>query len=123
MILVDTSVWVEFLRGSSRAARLVDLLEDGDVSVHPWVRGELALGSLGPRRGAFLADLRSLPPAAVVPDEEVLEMVEARGLAGRGIGWVDAHLVASALVEGASLWTFDRRLAGAARAMRLETRT
>ncbi|MGH7150576.1 MAG: type II toxin-antitoxin system VapC family toxin [Planctomycetota bacterium] len=121
MILVDTSVWVEFLRGSPGALPLARLLEEGEVCLHPWVLGEVALGSLGSRRASILADLRGLPPAALVPDEEVLDMIDARSLAGRGIGWVDAHLLASTLVERSGLWTLDRLLADAARRLRLRS--
>jgi hypothetical protein len=123
VILVDTSVWVEFLRGSPGASRLAGLLEQGEVSVHPWVRGELALGSLGTRRAGILADLGLLPPAPLVSDDEVLEMIDVRSLAGRGIGWVDAHLLASALVERSGLWTLDRPLARAAENLRLRSAT
>jgi hypothetical protein len=78
--------------------------------VHAWVVGELSLGSLGPRRGAILADLERLPTAPLVADREVRAMVEARGMAGSGIGWLDAQLVASALTAGAALWSHDRAL-------------
>lgn len=115
MILVDTSVWVEHFRGDRRAARLADLLEDGEVLLHPWVLGELALGGLGPGSTAVIADLRRLPAAPEVPHEEVLSLILDRRLAGRGIGWVDAHLVASALVAGCDLWTTDMRLDSVAR--------
>jgi len=121
VILVDTSVWVGFLRGSREVSRLADLLEEGEVCLHPWVRGELALGRLGPRRRNLLSDLRLLPAVPVLPDEEVVEMVDARSLAGRGIGWVDAHLLASALLSGSSLWTLDRSLLVAARDLRVGT--
>jgi len=109
--VVDTSVWIEFFRGGARATRLRDLLEEGEVLVHPWILGEICLGSLGPRRSDILADLRRLPAAAVIHDAEVMEMVEARKLAGSGIGWVDAQILASALACGADLWTLDGELA------------
>lgn len=114
MTLVDTSVWVDFFRGAERAASLATLLQDDEVSLHPWVLGELVLGGLGPRRQSVIADLERLPGAPRVPDAEVLELIEARGLSGRGVGWVDAHLLASALVAGSGLWTFDRGLAAVA---------
>jgi hypothetical protein len=72
--------------------------------------GEIALGRLGARREDVIRDLARLPRADLVPDDEVLAMVSARRLAGSGIGWVDAHLVASALVRRWHLWTFDRAL-------------
>ncbi len=114
MILVDTSVWVEHFRGTDRAAGLVELLEADEVLLHPWVLGELALGSLGPRRDAVISDLKRLPTAPRVPDDEVLVLIQDRGIAGRGISWVDAQLLASALVGRSSLWTFDTALAAEA---------
>jgi len=115
VILVDTSVWVDFFRGADRAADLAEHLESNLVLLHPWVLGELVLGGLGPRRKSVIADLKRLSPSPLVPDEEVLELILARQLSGRGIGWVDVHLLASALVAGSSLWTFDGRLGAAAR--------
>ncbi len=114
MILVDTSVWVDFFRGSNRAAALAEHLESNLVLLHPWVLGELALGGLGPRREAVIADLKRLPTAPLVADEEVLELILVRRLSGRGIGWVDVHLLAAALLAGCGLWTFDGRLGGVA---------
>ena len=117
MILVDTSVWVEFFRGARRAAPLADLLESNEVLLHSWVLGELALGGLGPRREAVIADLRRLPAAPLVPDDEVLELIVRRRLWGLGVGWVDVHLLASALIAGGHLWTFDRSLAATAESL------
>ena len=108
MILVDTSVWIEHLRSAS--AILTELLGDGQVLVHPFVLGELALGSLR-QRDVFLRDLRDLPQAIVASDGEVLSLIDRRTLFGRGIGYVDAHLLAAArLTAGSKLWTHDRRL-------------
>jgi predicted nucleic acid-binding protein len=115
VILVDTSVWVDFFRGADRASDLAEHLESNLVVLHPWVLGELVLGGLGPRRTAVIADLKRLPPSPLVPDEEVLELILTRQLSGRGIGWVDVHLLASALVAGCGLWTFDGRLGAVAR--------
>jgi predicted nucleic acid-binding protein len=111
MILVDTTVWVDYLHGAERAAGLEVLLDQDQVLTHPWVIGELAVGGIGPNREEILADLAKLPGAPVIRDEEVVELVSGRRLYGRGIGWVDAQLLASALVAGARLWTSDRRLA------------
>ena len=119
MILVDTSVWIDYFRGVAAARALADLLEANEVSVHPFVRGELALGGLGRRRIGILDDLAVLPHASLVSDDEVLHMVDARRLMGSGIGWVDAHLVAAALHDGASLWTRDRALSRVAVRLRL----
>ena len=117
MILVDSSVWIAHLRVADE--RLAALLQEGHVLGHPFVVGELALGNLQPR-DAVLADLLQLPQATLVADEEVLDMINRQSLFGRGIGYVDAHLLASVrLTLGASLWTYDRRLQEAAADMRL----
>lgn len=115
MTLTDTSVWVDFFRGAARAAGLAALLQANEVLLHPWVLGELVLGGLGPRRESVIEDLNRLPAAPRVPDPEVFELILGRRLTGRGIGWVDVHLLAAALVAGSELWTFDGRLAAVAR--------
>ncbi len=109
MILVDTSIWVEHLR--SEHAGLQHHLEDGRVLCHPWVVGELALGSLDDRE-EFLNLLQRLPQATVATPVEILTLIEQRGLGGSGIGYVDAQLLASAMIsrEASKLWTADRRL-------------
>jgi predicted nucleic acid-binding protein len=112
VILVDTSVWVDHLRAGD--ATLAGLLERALVLAHPWVIGELALGRLR-RRGEVLGLLERLPQATPATPAEVLALVKCHGLAGSGIGYVDAQLLASArLTPDAALWTRDRRLAGAA---------
>jgi predicted nucleic acid-binding protein len=111
MTLVDTSVWIEHFR--SRSDRLRALLFDEQVLCHPFIVGELACGTLRNRR-EILSMLRALPEAHVVEHEEVLNFLEARRLHGRGIGWVDAHLLASTLLTGCTLWTFDTPLRRAA---------
>jgi hypothetical protein len=108
VILVDTSIWVEHLRLAS--AILTELLDHGEILGHPFVIGELALGNLR-RRDPFLSDLRDLPQAIVADDDEVFRMIDRQALFGRGIGYVDAHLLAAArLTAGSKLWTRDRRL-------------
>ena len=108
MILVDTSVWVEHLRSAS--AILTELLGDREVLVHRFVIGELALGNLR-QRDAFLGELRDLPQAIVAEDEEVFRLIDREALFRRGIGYVDAHLLAAArLTAGSKLWTRNRRL-------------
>jgi hypothetical protein len=108
MILVDTSVWVEHLRTSDEM--LIALLNGGEVLGHPFVTGELALGNLR-RRDPFVTDLQDLPQAIVASDEDVLHLIDRQALFGRGIGYVDAHLLAAArLTTGSKLWTRDRRL-------------
>jgi predicted nucleic acid-binding protein len=116
VILVDTSVWIDFFRRGPPLSRLAGLLEAGDVCTHAFVIGELALGFLGRRRSQILADLRLLPELPVAADTEVQQLVEARKLLGTGIGWVDTHLLASALAARVELWTLDRRLARVAAA-------
>ena len=111
MILVDTSVWVRHLREGD--ARLTAALERVEVWTHPWVVGELACGRLA-GRAAVLGLLRALPTAPVARDSEALALIERRSLMGRGIGWVDVHLLASALLSGARIWTLDRRLGAVA---------
>ena len=108
MILVDTSVWVDHLRATDKT--LSGLLENGRVLAHPFVVGELALGNLRQLK-AILTSLQDLPQADVASDQEVLHFIERYALPGLGIGYVDAHLLASAqLTAGASLWTRDKRL-------------
>jgi hypothetical protein len=114
MILVDTSVWVQHLRVGSE--RLKALLLDGLVLCHPFVIGELACGTLQ-KRAEILTMLKTLPEARLLDQEEVLGFLEARRLYGRGIGWVDAHLLASTLLTGCGLWTIDKPLRRAAAAL------
>lgn len=117
MTLVDTSVWVDHLRRHDRA--LAALLEDGAVLTHPSVIGELACGGLR-RRDETLALLKALPAAVTADDRETLELIERRGLHGRGLGWIDAQLLAAALLTGCRLWTCDRALARAAAELGLD---
>lgn len=114
MILVDTSVWVDHLRSGD--AQLIDLLERAQVVMHPFVVGEMACGSLGDR-SSVLELLQDLPVASVAESEEVLGFIERHVLHGKGIGYVDVHLLASvALTEGTKLWTRDKQLLVAAQA-------
>jgi predicted nucleic acid-binding protein len=108
VILVDTSVWVDHLRDGD--SELAAMLEAGQVLAHPFVIGELALGRLR-QREAILGGLADLPQARVATDGEVLHFIEHNVLSGRGIGYVDAHLLASSrLTAGTLLWTRDRKL-------------
>jgi predicted nucleic acid-binding protein len=116
-LLVDTSVWIDHLRQSD--ARLGRLLQDGLVLSHPFVIGELACGNLA-RRSEILEHLRALPSAPVAEHEEVLAFVERRRLMQRGLGWVDVHLLASAVLAGVRLWTADRNLSAAARTLGID---
>jgi predicted nucleic acid-binding protein len=117
MILVDTSVWVDHLRRGDR--ELSGLLGDLRVLTHPFIIGELATGNLA-ERPILLQHLRNLPAAKVATDGEVHRLVEERNLMGRGIGWVDAHLLASALISAsARILTRDKRLAEIARELQI----
>lgn len=112
MILVDTSVWIDHLRQGDSA--LMTALEAGSVLAHPFIVGEIACGNLS-KRGQVLRLLQALPRAPVASDGEVLEFIERRRLMGRGIGYIDVHLLASVALDGtATLWTRDRRLAAVA---------
>ena len=108
MILVDTSVWVNHLRAEDKT--LVRLLGGGMVLAHPFVIGEIALGNLRQRR-QVLGALSDLPQASLATDAEVLRFIDRYVLFGRGIGYIDVHLLAAAqLVAGTALWTHDKRL-------------
>lgn len=108
MILVDTSVWIDHLQSGDE--QLTALLSGGEVLGHPFVIGELALGNLQ-QREALLSDFQDLPRVIVASDEEVLDLINRQMLFGRGIGYVDAHLLAAVLLTaGSKLWTRDRRL-------------
>ena len=111
MILVDSSVWIDHFRTID--PRLVASLEAGLVVCHPFVIGELACGRLG-RRTQVLAELALLRAAPVASHAEALGFLERHGLQGRGVGWVDAHLLASAALASGTLWTHDKRLAAIA---------
>jgi predicted nucleic acid-binding protein len=112
VILVDTSVWADHLRRSDPT--MTALLEAGDILVHAFIIGELALGNL-PKRDEVIEDLTDLPHIGAATDEEVLHLIEVHRLYGTGIGYVDAHLLAAVRISpGTSLWTRDRRLAAVA---------
>jgi len=111
VILVDTSVWVDHLRRDNRA--LSTLLKEGRVLCHPFVIGELACGNLT-ARDTILEHLSHLPEAPVASHGEVLSFIKSRKLWGTGVGWVDVHLMASAILAGAALWTKDKTLAAQA---------
>jgi len=110
-MLVDTSVWVDHLR--RRNPRLVGLLEQAQVWTHAFVIGELACGNLA-QRDKVLNALTALPQAPVASHEEVLAFLDAHRLMGRGLGWIDVHLLASAKLARLPVWTLDKRLAAIA---------
>jgi predicted nucleic acid-binding protein len=116
MLLVDTSVWVNHLRKGD--PRLQQLLMDDQILMHPFVLGEIACGSLH-RRSSILGDLGQLPFALSAEHGEVLAFLEQHRLYGKGIGWIDAHLLASAALTRCRLWTLDSRLGDAAASLKL----
>ena len=120
MILVDTSVWVDHLRAGD--SELAAALDGAQVLMHPFVVGELALGLLA-NRADVLRLLQALPAAAVATDAEALAFIDGHRLTGRGIGYVDVHLLAATALEGtATLWTRDARLAAVAADLTLGAR-
>jgi predicted nucleic acid-binding protein len=116
-MLVDTSVWVDHLRRGN--ATLAALLEQTQVWTHAFVVGELACGNLA-QREKLLSALTALPHAPIAGHNEVLAFLESHRLMGRGLGWVDIHLLASARLAKLSFWTLDKRLAAVATALRLQ---
>jgi len=109
MVLVDTSVWIRFLSNREPYAPHLDkLLALEDVIGHEFVYGELLIGDCG-GRGKFLAAYELMHQAMTVPHSEVVEFVRHRKIHGRGVGWIDTHLLASALVDHVKLWTIDPR--------------
>ena len=108
MILVDTSIWIDHLRSAD--AKLQTLLQNDQVVTHPFIRLELALGSIA-NREKVLAALALLPQAPVVASEELFSLIEHKMLSRRGIGLTDLQLVSCALLDRSiSIWTRDRRL-------------
>ncbi len=107
MMLVDSSVWVDHLRIGD--PELITALNAGQVATHPFVVGELACGTLR-NRGQILELLGGLPTLEMVTPAEAFVFLEGAQIAGRGIGYVDVHLLASARLAGVPLWTRDRRL-------------
>ena len=115
MILPDTAIWIDHIHGKDE--QLAALLRGRMVLVHPFVIGEIALGSMK-RYDAIIESLTALKPTPVASDEEVRVMIRQHKIMGAGIGYVDAHILASAmLVSGGSVWTRDKRLRRVAEAM------
>lgn len=107
MIIVDTSVWIRHFREGDHD--LKQLLYDEQVMCHPFIVGELACGNLK-NRSEILSLMQVLPQATLAQDEEVLRFIEMKQLMGKGLGYVDVHLTASALLTGVRLWSLDKRL-------------
>lgn len=111
LTLVDTSIWIAHLRSPHQ--ELIALLENGNAATHTAVIGELACGSLK-KRTVFLESLNRLLPVTEADPEEVHELIENKKLFGKGIGWVDAQLLASCLISNTHLITLDKKLAAIA---------
>ena len=107
MVLVDSSVWIGHLRAGDFDLEI--LLNDGQIVCHPFIIGELACGNLK-NRAEILSLLRCLPMAKQVEHEEVLQFIESNRLMGKGVGYVDAHLLASAVLTAIPFWTLDKKL-------------
>jgi len=117
VVLVDTSIWIDHFRKVS--GKLASLLEAEEVAIHPYVLGELACGNLSNRK-EIIALLHALPGAAKVEDDELLLFIEHHRLMGRGIGLIDAHILASCCIDSCLLWTRDKRLQVVAKEMNIE---
>jgi predicted nucleic acid-binding protein len=107
MVLVDTSVWIAYLRDGN--VRLETLLNNGDVVCHPFIVGELACGNLK-NRSEILSLLRALPMATHVEHEEVMQFIKNYTLMGKRLEYIDIHLIASAVLTKIPFWTFDKNL-------------
>ena len=111
MTLVDSSVWVNHLRRGDDELRA--LLNAGEVLCHPFIIGELACGSIA-KRFEILDLLKALPQSTIAEHDEVMHFLNENLLYGRGLGWIDLHLLASASLSKVRLWTTDRPLKRAA---------
>ena len=111
MVLVDTSIWVKYLRHGNR--HLEKLLFDAEVVCHPFIIGELACGNIK-NRSEILSLLQSLPMVSTIEFDEFLFFIDRNKLMGMGIGFVDIHLLASVQLSGIPLWTADKKLRSAA---------
>ncbi len=109
MVLVDTSVWIDHFRTGN--AQLVKLLNEGDVICHHYIIGELACGNIKNRK-EILSLLLALPKAIQANHQEVLEFIENKKLMGKGLGYIDVHLLAATFLSNAVLWSLDKKLNG-----------
>lgn len=120
MVLVDTSVWVSHLRHAN--SNLQRLLDHDRVVSHIFVVGELACGNIS-NRAEVLSSIESLPMLDVIEHEELLVFIEHNQMMGKGLGFVDVHLLAAATLEGIPLWTQDKKLKQACSRLNMEFRT
>ncbi|HMY12002.1 MAG TPA: PIN domain-containing protein [Turneriella sp.] len=109
-VLVDTSVWIDFLHGKTTAQRMHNLLETNRVLVHDFVEAELRVGQINKDRESFFRYLQNQPRAKVIAMPELIDFVERKSLYGRGLSFIDIALVIAAIVENGWLWTHDRAL-------------
>src|SRR3972149_8378229 len=107
MVLVYTSIWVLHLQEGN--VKLERLLNDGDVVCHPFIVGELACGNLR-NRLEILSLLQALPMATQAEHEDVMQFIDNYSLMGKGLGYIDMHLLASALLTEVPIWTLDKKL-------------
>jgi predicted nucleic acid-binding protein len=119
MVLVDTSVWVKHLRSGNIG--LENLLNDGHVVCHPFIVGELSCGNLS-NRSEILSLLQALPLANHAEHEEVMHFIENYSLMGKGVGYIDMHLIVSAILTRVPIWTFDKKLQEVSSKLGLEYR-
>ncbi len=105
--LIDTSIWIDHLRNKNEP--LIQLLEDNQVYIHPFIIGEIACGNLK-NRNEVMNLLKQLPEAAITMHEEALKFLYNHKLSGKGIGWVDIHLLSSCALTSIKLLTLDKRL-------------
>ena len=117
LILVDTSVWIKHLRESDK--NLIRLLEQGLVACHPLITGELACGGIK-NRYEIIALLNDLPSTDILDHSEIMKLIEYREIMNKGIGYVDVHLLGSALVSETPMWTFDKALRNIAKQLSIE---
>lgn len=120
MILVDFSVWTQHFKKDSKDLR--HALENEEILIHPLILGELALGDFR-NREEILELLSSLPLVVLASDEEVFTLIEKFKLFGKGLGWIDVHLMASSLLSGCYLWSYDKALIGQSKRLKIQTVT
>ena len=116
MVLADTSIWIDHFRNSND--QLAELLHDGEVFCHPLIIGELACGNIKNRK-EILSDLQALPQSAVIEHDEIMIFIDKNQIMGKGLGYVDMAILASALVTMIPLWTFDQKLSAIAKKMNI----
>ena len=112
MVLVDTSIWIDFLKDGNDLLR--EFLENGQVMVHPLIVGELSCGNIS-KRSNFLSLINELPQVKESSHEEVMHFIENKKLFGKGVGFIDLHILSSAILSNVPLWTGDKRLANISR--------